>query len=280
MTPPQRDTNGKEGALAPIFDLIERCISETGSWNVSIEEVCCIASIRLEDAYRTLYSGVSISGYVPQTFGYENVHDLITLLEPTHSQSAVRAFQSAGAVLDIDSTSELAALYYDKAVAVIGAHHVDPETFGQMLSRYKIPARAFAIYKDYFFDVSSFFEVAVTDFVRSRQFSRGILPEWTSRRHLRMLLDRHVVNIDRLFNPVFQRLTSKNGTGSEYVDHDPTVSKLLETLGLRRIPENQVDLREHYKVLMKTYHPDVNPSGLEISKRINQAYAELMTRIS
>jgi curved DNA-binding protein CbpA len=49
-------------------------------------------------------------------------------------------------------------------------------------------------------------------------------------------------------------------------------------MGLPDQPLAADALRRRYRELMKRYHPDVNPSGLERCKEINAAYAVLMSR--
>ena len=50
----------------------------------------------------------------------------------------------------------------------------------------------------------------------------------------------------------------------------------LDVLGLSAMPASREELRSHYRTLMKTFHPDVNPRGLEMSQRITAAYAYLL----
>ena len=39
-------------------------------------------------------------------------------------------------------------------------------------------------------------------------------------------------------------------------------------------------LKKRYRALMKQYHPDLNPGGLERSKQVNTAYTVLLASLS
>ncbi|TVQ23841.1 MAG: hypothetical protein EA382_09175 [Spirochaetaceae bacterium] len=53
----------------------------------------------------------------------------------------------------------------------------------------------------------------------------------------------------------------------------------LRVLGIHgRVDPRSV--RDAYRRLMRRYHPDVNPDGLEMAKRINNAYAEVLSSLT
>ena len=254
-------------------------LTEDGTWRIKVDEICSLADIPFVDGYRCLYLDRQlVSGYVPEAFEYDNAADLLSFLSGFSSLDVVREFTRAGAHLDQDDTSELSALYYDEALRVLNAHEPDTETFAQMLARFRTTPRAFSVYKEYFFDLDSIAEVTVERFLSAKRYDRPKLGEYSVRRSLDRLFKRHILDNEKLFELLLARLTGRETNSTTTPTSDPAIERALADLGLHRLPESMKELRDHYKSLMKTYHPDVNPSGLDISKRINAAYAELVAR--
>ena len=61
--------------------------------------------------------------------------------------------------------------------------------------------------------------------------------------------------------------------------HDGAVTQAREVLGVAG-PLTREILRDRYRRLMKRFHPDLNPRGLEKSKEINTAYAVLSAELA
>jgi hypothetical protein len=50
-------------------------------------------------------------------------------------------------------------------------------------------------------------------------------------------------------------------------------------LGLNVSQPTKKELQAAYRSLMRKYHPDVNPDGLEMAKKINRAYGLLLSSV-
>ena len=142
------------------------------------------------------------------------------------------------------------------------------DEYKQMCRRFKTLRRAFEVYLDYFFDADAYFEKTVSEFTAAHRFTFPHLGRFTALRYLKLLFDRHIISFEGICEPLYERLT-----GEKKVE---VRSGALQALGLTSLPSDRQALRLHYKSLMKIYHPDINPAGLEMSKKINSAYAELL----
>jgi hypothetical protein len=279
MPPPQRQPIIGQRILDDLLDLMEIQLTETGTWEIGVQQLCSLADIPFVDGYRNLYqSRRLVSGYIPDTFEFENVADMMSFLSGFSDINVWRKFTNAGAHVDHDDTSELSALYYDEVLRILGAHTLDVETFAQMVARFKTTHRAFLVYKEYFFDLDSVAEHTIERFQTAKKYGRPKLGEYSVRRCLDRLFERKILDNDRLFEPLLARLIGSEDHSTAGPTTDPAVEGALNDLGLNRLPDSMKELRDHYKSLMKTYHPDINPSGLDMSKRINAAYAELVAR--
>lgn len=261
-------------AVPALLEFIESQIGALGRFEISLEALCRRLGISLVDAYRTLYeSQGEIGGYIPERFTTENVNILARFISLISGEDAETMFHNAGTYLSSSDLSELAALYYDTAGQAIEGHIPQFGEFGQMYRRFKTHRRAFDVYVDYFFDLDRIFEETVTAFVSYRSFSSPLLGRHSTQSSLSLLIKRNVVSIMGMFEQLFESLTGEHPE-SESPNH--IRHPALTILGLDRLPRNKRDLRDHYKTLMKTYHPDINPAGLEMCKKINAAYADLL----
>ena len=114
------------------------------------------------------------------------------------------------------------------------------------------------------------------------------------RLYLRRLLDRRVIQVVALAPALIELLATVarhegylprreesdrrlGGEGDQQRLHDEgavSEHEALSVLGLRR-GADQNEIRSRYRELMRRYHPDINPSGLETAKKITVAYGLL-----
>ena len=273
MNAPQQSPIITKEAICSLLESIDTCLSHSGEFEITLEKLCKRLGISPVDAYRVLYMSASeLSGYVPEHFGLDNMNVLALFLSRFSDTDVEKTFHAAGSTLSSDDFSELAALFYDSASDVIDSHTPRKEEYNQMCSRFK-RRRAFEVYKDYFFDVDSILEQTVSQFMAGRKCEFPNLSRSSVKRGLSLLFQQHIISISAIFERLYERL---NGESSRSTPATQRNTPALQALGLTRPPANREELRLHYKTLMKTYHPDINPDGLEMSKKINAAYAELL----
>ena len=271
MRTPQRSPEPEEAALFSLLRYFDSQVKETGSFEITLDDLCGRLSIHLVDAYRTLYSAApEISGYIPERFDAGNVGMLAEFLNRLNEYDVYQVFRSAGVHLASEDISELSAIYFDQVNAAIAAHIPQTSEFRMMYTRFRNLRRAFKVYLDYFFEAKTYYDDSIANFIGLRRYTFPALGRLTVRRYLDLLFDRHVISFESVCEPLYDRLVN-NGRKKVEVN-----SAALKALGLSSLPSDKQDLRLQYKSLMKTYHPDVNPAGLEMSRKINTAYAELL----
>ncbi len=275
MSASQQTSYPDESVVFSLLEFADSQLRLTGIFEITIEALCERLGIPQVDAYRALYrSPVELSGYIPDRFNLENMNVLAMFLSQYGRTDAEKIFRATGAHLGSDDLSELAALYYDVADGVIGAHTPQKDEYRQMYTRFKTYRRAFDVYVEYFFDMGQIFEDTVAAFLTAKEFTFPHLGRFSAHKSLTLLFERNVISISGIFESLFERLTGESSR------RDGGTARMslpaLRAMGLTRPPRNKRELRLHYKTLMKTYHPDLNPSGLEMSKKINAAYSELL----
>ncbi len=274
---PNRPCSIEESKVFSLIEVFDSQVRDTGTFEMSVEELCRHLDIPLVDAFRDLYTiAPGLSGYVPHRFTPDSVSELAGLIDGFSDFDAYRVFHSCGVLLDREDQSELAALYFDTVNGVLAAHTPQTEEFHDMCRHFRTPRRAFEVYLDHFFDPADPKAKTIETFLRSGDFTLSHIARYTVKRRLDLFFERNVLSFESLCEPLYERLTGRE-TRTPPPDAN---SEALHTLGLYSLPRDRQSLRLHYKALMKTYHPDINPQGLEMSKRINTAYAELLALLS
>ena len=124
-----------------------------------------------------------------------------------------------------------------------------------------------------------------------RGFTLPDLALANARAVLRLFFDRHVLRRRSIFGSLheaFRRAAAEAGFADDSGDHrrqrarreEPAVPRTAvdlarRAMGLGSGPLTARGLKARYKELMKRFHPDVNPRGLQRCQEINAAYATL-----
>jgi hypothetical protein len=226
-------------------------------------------------------------------FSHETVGELVTLLESVFGPEAEDQMARAGLFVPHDVSNELVARFWTVAAERVRRHRVDEPTFLAMLETFGTYDEARGVYLGEYFGRDEIIRETARMFVREYPFEEPATAAATCRRHLTMLFQRHVLSLRAALLPVTDRLTRialdhgylrrreqvhYYSSAGEPSRQDP-VADGLRLLGLSGARPDRGTLKRRYKELMKRYHPDVNPDGLETCKRINNAYSYLLARI-
>lgn len=256
-----------------------RCDHE-GRWEIKAEEVMTTLRIDPVDFCRTVYTNegsLPFSGTV-KNFTHETVGELISLVEHLTGEAVDRCFTREGLFLPGDIRIDITENFLFAVNRAIAVHRIQYEEMEGMLRHTKNFHRAFLIYLEEYFVLSQLKEEAFEEF--SRQHATDEYSYYNIMRYIELLFQKHILDWEQLFYPLYLRLRNIfiiEEQQEEPVDED--LKEALDHLELAALPEKSKVLKEQYKQLMKKYHPDLNPEGLEKSKRINNAYAFLLSRI-
>jgi hypothetical protein len=177
---------------------------------------------------------------------------------------------------------------------VFGAHVVDESVFGAMLRTFGRYERACEAYLAELGSVEALVREAAERYCSRHSFGLPELALATADRTLRLLFRRKVLTLEQAASPLLAKLRAQ-AVREGYVKEKPRAAEgpeetalraasrereraqgVLELSGRRLTPEL---LRSQYRRLMKRFHPDLNPAGLERCKEINAAYALLAAAV-
>jgi hypothetical protein len=254
-----------------------------GSWTISADEL----ADRYDpvDFYRAVYETGQVSTDV---YGPENAGELLVLLERLAGRDYREEFREAGLFLSHEDRIELTERFVRTVRHAIVVHVPEPETFRAMIREFRRYDRAEFIYLTTFFDAESLVERCTREYVRLREAPALAA---TVRAYLRLLLQRHIVDVRELAPALMEilrtvarhegRLPGWDEESDTADDAIPVAlderASALRTLGISTAAPSTGEIRDHYRRLMRRYHPDINPEGLEMAKAINHAYGILVT---
>lgn len=271
---------------ALIRDLRARAENE-GAWSVTQDEL----SDRYDpvDLYRAVYTAGHVS---VDRFGPENAGELLALLEQLTGRDYGSEFREAGLFLSHEDRLDLTDRFVRVVRRAVVLHVPEPETFRAMLREFKRYDRARFVYLSTFIDTDRLVSRCADEYLEVRD---AAALRFTVESYLRRLLQRHIVDLEDLAPALLEILRTvarhegvlpraradaefdrgKRRAGAQRSHRATSRAEALQVLGLASEP-TRVEIRDRYRALMRRYHPDVNPHGLEQAKLINNAYAVLI----
>jgi hypothetical protein len=272
-----------ENASHLLSDIISEIQEETEnfSWFVSSERIIEILEMRKEDYYRTLY-GLRNSEFNPASlrgFSEEEGKYLCLLLKKLLGHDGVELeFVKAGIFLDERSLEDAVSTFKNVLVSSLEKHKLDKELLLLLSSATKSFDDAFDSYFEDKFDMDILVERTVNVFINLHSIDPFYGSDYYLKKYLKEKILTKKINIgeftqeykERYHYELFGR--TRKSKSRVRISHEMHV--LLEFFGL----DHRVDrkaLKAKYTELLKKYHPDINKSGLEKTKKIIHNYKKL-----
>ena len=259
-----------------IASFFEALADRTGStWSIPASTVRKILDLDELEYFRTAYRvRDGISALTKERFGPDDAVFLLELFEACGIHGAEDAFTGAGLHVDYVLGAEIQDSYITFAVERARDHHPDDHHFRSLLEEASDFQTAFKRYLDVWFRRDALSTDSIEPFVRKKGFRFPDIAGITIARYIELLYMRHILEWYNLF-PNLRKRFSEKFSPRQPENLPDEVELALRVLGFPVLPGSFREVRSRYKSLMKRYHPDVNPSGLEHSKRINTAFALL-----
>lgn len=268
---------------ALIEDLTRRAEAD-GTWTVTSDELA--DRYDAVDFYRAVFETAQVS---TDTYGPDNAGELLVLLDALTNHDYRNEFRDAGLFLTHEDRIDLIERFVRLVRRAVVIHVPEPETFRAMLREFRRYDRAEFVYLRTYFDPDELVRRCTRDYldVRDAPALRATVSSY-----LRLLLQRHIVDVAELAPALMEilRTVARHEGLLRGADEDEKRSRerlvasppderrvALATLGIRSRNPSRSEIRDHYRTLMRRFHPDLNPEGLERAKEINNAYGLLIT---
>ena len=220
--------------------------------------------------------------------------DLVTVLERFYGDDAVAVMARTGLYLPHSVRIELMEVLLRCVDDSLENHITDFISFKAMLRVYGDYDTAVRRYLDENFTLEPLIDKSIVWYGDAP----GAFFTATAVDYLYSLFNRHVLDRRNLFAQVETKLRffakehgyieddretrSRRYDGSDSIATEASgkLSDALRIFGFQNSKVTDELLKQRYKSLLKQYHPDLNPRGLEQCKRINASYAFLLKRVT
>ena len=252
-------------------------------WKVSSEEVLNHFGIKREEYYRYLYS---IKESDPEEFSEVNTAFLVDLLDACGISDVKKIFSENGYYFSEDMLIDYQELFQSVFMNRLQNHKVDRDLLEISLSGCTEFYDGVSFYLDSVVSVEDITDFAIRLYLdrfssEYNSVSRGILQRYTKK-----LLKTGILNLNDLTSGLRFRLSEKAVLWN-FIDvgeiPDSSLPEqirkaliLLEFSG-KGLPDEKA-LKKRYHELVKKYHPDINPDGLEKTRSINAAYTVILNQ--
>lgn len=281
------------GGLDAVVHLISSRVDEEGNWSICSDEL--IAALDIDPvlfwrAVHALRDRIAFSEAV-DGFSQDSAGDLVTVLERVAGPQAEEALTRAGLFLPHALRVELMEELFSRVERFVSAHRPMEVELAAMIGYAGSVNDAIGIYFGEHVDLDTLIDECGEFFAAAR--GMPAIGALTAAHCLRDYVRRHLIEKRSLFYGLEQRLRlaarrlgyrdagTEGPTGEAQGSDGPTgASRLIWAKAVMGLPSALIadeTLRRRYRELMKRYHPDVNPAGLERCKDINAAYAVLMS---
>jgi hypothetical protein len=279
-------------AVKTLAGYIRRKSGGTAGWSVSIQETARAAGRSPLDFYEAAFRIGPKLGITSWSDGFSREHAgfLTAVLEDLYGPEAEYVLYREGLFLPQGKAADLSALLIEEAYRESRRQGIREIEFRDILERTGDFERAAGIYAREHFPIQNMLKNASERFVsREKIHPFGVL---TCRSYLEDCMARKIFTLRNLLAWAFMEmedLAEKIGhffteeqesfedtgffTGRSQID------AAASELGLRSTGLRRTEVKKAYRELMRQYHPDVNPDGLDRAKRITRAYSLLITKL-
>ncbi len=286
----------------PVVELISGRADAEGRWKVGAAELRDALGVDALDFYRRMYAAATTERSVLDVaditgcWSEECPEILLAAVEVFCGPAAEQRLASAGIFLPHASQLDVIETFLATTADALARHVYDPAEVSAMLRGLRGCERAQAAYLRTHFPVEALIDGAVEAYCGLRRFDIPAVARANVRRLIELFFRRHVLSEAALFAGLLTRIYRQaveegyeeqrrpadgpQGAEAEAAEDTDALEAARRTLGVTGLFLSKGLLRQRYRGLIKRFHPDVNPGGLERAKEINAAYSRLLAALS
>lgn len=280
-----RKWKGKMTALDKLSDSILNELKVRGTWQFSRDDILELLGLEIQDVYvRIISSPDPLVDFKTSTYSQNDAGALISLLECLGFDEAPEHFWQAGLWLPYEVQVELQAQILDEIAIAKAKHKIEYDTYLSIFDSVSNFHRSLEIYLEEYFPIEEISAEAILKLLKSLSVKNKNETEQLLRLMAHELIRREIIPFRNLFSELFLTLKgfliSKGRLESPRREKPKLNEAMMRARRLFGYSETHLidgkELKQRYKNLMKQYHPDINPGGLEQAKDINRAYSMLL----
>ncbi len=283
--------------LRPLIEQI-RLLEEQGRpWRLSGEEVRTLLGVESAAFLRALYreelAGNPLLGLrtASDSFSQDSAGELVALVELFCGAESEGQLRRSGIFLSHPDQLEVIDTFLEVTAEAIRNHPLEAEQFAAMLRTFGAFEKARRVYLEEHFSLPDLIRQAAERYCSAHSFELAELARANAERVVGYFFQKHVLEPWTVFAALNARLLQeavrlgyarpRPEEGGE--EARPAAgcreSRLQRARRVMELGGQALSLplvKRQYKRLMKRYHPDVNPAGLQRCQEINAAYSLLL----
>ncbi len=222
---------------------------------------------------------------IPEYFDKDNLEELKGLLEYFCRKDFIKFFSKWGIFFNQEELYDWMEFYVSIFLSSLVNHKINLESLKISLMGCKDPNDGFAFYCNNHIDEESILEKAVELFLKEKKIKKNELNIYYLKKYINTCYEKKILTTEFLYKDFYNLLYNeaiKNNFISDkkkkkFIDcRNPRLKHFLEIFEIHRLPESKEELKKIYYNLIKKYHPDTNPAGLEKTKLIIETYSSLL----
>ena len=273
--------------MSVMTELVEELesLTEGENWELSLDTLLGILGISREDYYRVQYARRKRFGMNVDGFGPENVDRLIEVLGDFGYNDSGEILERAGYWFNPDRLEEWQEFFLSVTAARLSGHNIDRDELENALSACRNPSDGIEFYCETRFELEELIAFAANLFLKkhgieAHTLSRGKLEGFLCGLYAKRILKKEDI-FESLHETLIERALDwkflKEAEVRKKVRLPEDIARCLRMLELPVDEEPETEtIKKQYRTLLKKYHPDVNPAGLERTRDINSAYTALV----
>ena len=270
-----------QGTLRAFLNEI-KSITVEDDWYMSSEDVLKHFGISFEDYYRYVYEKKEFEF---DGFSKGNIDLLIELLKDCGINNVTQSFSSAGYYFSDDQLMEFQEYFYSLTLSRLQNHIIDRELLELSLSGCSNAQDGITFYCDSIVDMKELSEFAIRIYLERNGFENNPFSRELLRSYFKVQFARGIIKRDHILSDLKENLYKKaviwNFINPEMqipnceISEEMRISLVTLDFAGNRLPDEK-SLKVRYRELVKKYHPDINPDGLDMTRKINEAYNTLL----
>ena len=283
--------------LEELLEEIES-LREGEHWSLNLDQVLMFLHVEKEEYFRLIYrlNGAGADLEPVDEFGPESVTVLVEFLSALGYPAVDEVFWERGYYFNDGKLLDWYELFISVVTSRMYSATVDRDLLDTAIAGCMHFEDALLFYCEAHFVHEELIEFALNVYfqrypVENHHLSRNILLE-----NLARMIKLRMIRWENFYLALYEELRFRalqwgliqpgEGAGARTSDArysryiKPEVRAALEALGLSAdfLPSRE-KLQGVFRSLIKQYHPDLNPEGHEITRRLNEAYALLLVEV-
>ncbi|MFN3603315.1 MAG: DnaJ domain-containing protein [Leptonema sp. (in: bacteria)] len=222
---------------------------------------------------------------VPEYFHKDNLEDLIGLLEYFQKQELLDLFFKWGVFFKKEDLIEWLEFYVSIFLNHLVNHKVNLDSLEISLLGCENPYDAFILYCNNNINEEILLRKAAKLYLKQKKIKMNELNLYLLEQYIETCYQKKILNSDFLYKDFFNqlyklavqhKLIAEEKKKKFKIHKDPSLRIYLNILEINCLPETKEELKKIYYNLIKKYHPDTNSEGLEKTKKIIEAYSNLI----